>query len=151
VERLSRAPADGDRAPDEWVERLLAQIADRVRASATVEAAFGPPCTVGDRTVIPVARVLYGYGAGGGSGEPGGGSKGAAGSGGGGGAGVRVVPIAAIEIAPGGTRVLPIVDVATLATRAFVFAAVVALLGLLLGQRPERPNRHLGLANRTKS
>jgi uncharacterized spore protein YtfJ len=124
-------------------ERLLAQVAERINGRATVEAAFGPPCTVGDRTVIPVARIFYAFGGGGGSGT---GPAGAAesplgsgsGSGGGGGAGVRVVPVAVIEVTPERTRVRPIVDVATLATRVFVFAGVVAALGLILRRRPGR-------------
>jgi uncharacterized spore protein YtfJ len=120
-------------------ERLLAQVAERINGRATVEAAFGPPCTVGDRTVIPVARVFYAFGGGGGNGTgptAAAESRAGSGSGGGGGAGVRVVPVAVVEVTPDRTRVRPIVDVATLATRAFVFAGVVTALGLILGRRP---------------
>jgi hypothetical protein len=122
VETASSRPAAGNGASGP-AERLLAQVADR--------------------TVIPVARVFYAFGGGGGGGGGGSGPAEAAtresGSGsGGGGAGVRIVPVAVIEVTPDRTRVRPIVDVATLATRAFVFAAFVTALGLILGRRPDR-------------
>ena len=132
---------DASGAPSGAAERLVAQIADRIRGRTNVEAAFGSPCTVGDRTIIPVARVFYAFGGGGGGGsgpfDEAGNARGS-GSGGGGGAGVRVVPMAVIEVTPERTRVRPIVDVAALATRAFVLAGFVAAVGLIVGRRPGR-------------
>jgi uncharacterized spore protein YtfJ len=136
VETLTRGPGVNGAAAGP-AERLLARIAERIDGRTTVEAAFGPTYAVGDRTVIPVARVFYGFGAGGGWSAATDGQAGP-GSGGGGGAGVRVVPVAVIEVTPERTRVRPIVDVATLATRAFAFAGLVAALGLILGRRPNR-------------
>ncbi len=47
-------------------------IVEQVREQAGVEAVFGDPVTAEGRTVIPVARVSYGFGGGFGPGAPGG-------------------------------------------------------------------------------
>jgi uncharacterized spore protein YtfJ len=73
----------------------------------------GEPVHHGDTTVIPVAKVAYGFGAGGGrrpitrSPQGAGSSAEPAGSeaqGGGGGGGARLTPIGALEVGPRGTR-----------------------------------------------
>ena len=45
---------------------ILRTLGDRFQTSASVKSVFGDPITVGDKTVIPVARIRYGMGAGGG-------------------------------------------------------------------------------------
>ena len=52
----------------ETADQMIASIAERLRSSARVEVAFGESRVVGDRTIIPVARVAYGFGGGAGSG-----------------------------------------------------------------------------------
>ena len=52
----------------ETAEQMLTNIADRLRSSARVEVAFGESRVVGDRTIIPIACVAYGFGGGAGSG-----------------------------------------------------------------------------------
>ncbi len=88
------------------VVRDLAQIPER----ATAGSCFGVPTTAGERTVIPVAEVVYGLGVGWG----GGGSKRDeaedSGGGGGGGGGSRIRGVAVIEVAPDGVRVHPVRD-----------------------------------------
>ena len=64
------------------VSDTLTKITDRLQASATTKTVYGDPLSVDGRTLIPVARVRYGFGAGGGNG---GGDNGSEGSGGGGG------------------------------------------------------------------
>jgi uncharacterized spore protein YtfJ len=113
---------------------LLALLRERLQTGALAETVYGPSRTVGDRTIIPVARVAYGFGLGGGASPTSAGAG--AGSGGGGGAGVKATPVAVVEISPGGTRIIPIVDVGQIVTRAFVFAGCMALAGMLLGRRP---------------
>ena len=79
---------------------------------ATAAACFGTPVTAGERTVIPVADIQYGFGAGWGAGwgtsetNP----THSGGRGGGAGGGARTRAIAVIEITPQGVRVLPIED-----------------------------------------
>ncbi len=81
-------------------------------ASGGANAAFGEPRTVGDRTIIPAAEVMRGFGFGMGSGEgrtPGEEQAGG-GSGGGAGGGTRTRPVAAIVVGPEGVHVEPIID-----------------------------------------
>jgi hypothetical protein len=73
---------------------VIEDLADRVGARASVSAAFGDPVVRGALTVVPVARVAWGFG--GGSGED---PQGAGGTGAGGGSMVR--PIGYLEITDG--------------------------------------------------
>ncbi len=84
---------------------ILRTLGDRLQTSASVKNVFGDPITVGDKTVIPVARIRYGLGAGGGgishdnsSGTDTAGGK----SGGGGGGGMIATPKGVLEISPAG-------------------------------------------------
>ena len=117
-----------------------------------VDAVFGKPQTVGDRVLIPVAEIAYGFGAGMGTGGPCDccddydeeaaeccecacegecddececechTEHGEVAGGGGGGGGGRARPIAYIEVGPEGTSVEPIMD-----------EQKIALAGMLLG------------------
>ena len=97
--------------------RELARIPERAR----VDASFGAASTSGERTIIPVAEVMYGFGMGFGGGTSA--EKGDSGSGGGGGGGSRVRGVAVIEVAPDGVRVHPVVDVTAIALAGITFAA----------------------------
>ncbi|KAB1194107.1 hypothetical protein GJR96_11970 [Haloferax sp. MBLA0076] len=63
---------------------------------------YGDPITVGERTVVPVARIAYGIGMGGGSGIDESGEEGGEGYGGGG--GVHATPVGVVEVTPDETR-----------------------------------------------
>ena len=74
---------------------------------ATVSSVYGEPITAGNKTVIPVARIAYGFGGGLGSskahrGETQGPQLG--GEGGGGGLGVVAMPVGVVEVTPQATR-----------------------------------------------
>lgn len=96
------------------IQELLDAFAD-LREKADVNTCFGTPVTIEGRTVIPVAKVAYGFGMGVGRGiateedleET---SGGAGGAGGGGGGGVIAHPLAAVEVTSEGVWVDPIVD-----------------------------------------
>ena len=100
------------------VKETLQSIGERLQTGATVKAVFGDPVTAGDRTVIPVARVRFGFGAGGSDNE-----------GGGGGGGVRADPAGMIEISPAGTtfKAFPLPDYPRVAI-AFALGILVAKL-----------------------
>lgn len=94
---------------------------EQIYQKANVKTAFGEPQTIGERTIIPVARVGYGLGLGFGEGEkpaePFGspqdreeGEVEAAGAGGGGGGGGMAAPIAVVEVTDEETKVIPITD-----------------------------------------
>lgn len=78
------------------VDRFLDRLAERIGGRASVKAVFGEPIERGDLTVVPVARVRWGFGGGSGSSEA---EAKASGSGGGG--GVAADAIGYIEIRSG--------------------------------------------------
>jgi uncharacterized spore protein YtfJ len=101
---------------------------------ATVSSVYGDPVTAGNKTVIPVARIAYGFGGGMGTskalrGETSGAQLG--GEGGGGGGGVVAVPVGVVEVTPEATRFIRFNG-----TRRLIGAALTGLmLGMLLGRR----------------
>jgi uncharacterized spore protein YtfJ len=128
-------------------EALLSRIGE-VQERATVKTVFGEPYQIDGRTIIPIARVAYGFGFGGGraNGSPPDAAEAASGTarrepgrrtakaaagepaadsgagGGGGGAGISVRPVAVLEISGAETKFRPIVDVTRL-----------VIAGMLLG------------------
>jgi uncharacterized spore protein YtfJ len=92
VESVEREATERAGADTGFFERLVADLGDR----AGVGAVYGDPVTTGDRTVVPVARVAYGFGGGSGAGEDG--------EGFGSGGGLSASPIGALEVDPEGTR-----------------------------------------------
>lgn len=93
---------------DKWMD-----VFQGLKETATVEKVFGPPQTMGDRTIIPVAEVAYAFGGGFGKGkkkEPAEGEEAPEGEGGGGGGRVKARPVAVLEVTPEGLCVVPIRD-----------------------------------------
>jgi uncharacterized spore protein YtfJ len=90
------------------LEKFIEGLGEKVSGRATVNTVFGEPVSVGDKKVITVARVAYGFGGGAG----GGGNKQIetsklpvlAGEGGGGGGGIAAMPVGVVEITPQTTR-----------------------------------------------
>jgi uncharacterized spore protein YtfJ len=83
------------------IERLLRTLSERLGAVADARAVFGEPVTQGDVTVIPVARIVGGFGGGGGPEIPRAGHvKGGLGAG----AAFVTLPIGFIEIRQGHAR-----------------------------------------------
>ena len=100
---------------------LVRGIAQSLQDSLTVRTVYGEPITAGNITIVPVARVTFGFGGGGGGGSgslPAGeeldaARRGAGGVGGGGGAGGGagggfVQPIGYIEITENASRWVPV-------------------------------------------
>jgi uncharacterized spore protein YtfJ len=90
------------------VPDVFRNVVERLQTSAGVKTVFGEPVSAEGKTIIPVARVRYGFGGGGGT-APGIGSESgdddrSEALGGGGGGGVEVTPVGFIEITPGETR-----------------------------------------------
>jgi uncharacterized spore protein YtfJ len=83
---------------------LLQSLKDGILSQASVKAIYGEPVSAQGKTIIPVAKIMYGYGAGAGTGGVG--DARARGEGGGGGGGVRVIPMGVIEV----TRFISISD-----------------------------------------
>jgi uncharacterized spore protein YtfJ len=114
------------------VAESLRLLGDNLQIGASVRNVYGDPVSVGGRTVIPIARVSYGFGAGGGVGgreeaDP---ERG----GSGGGAGMSARPVGALEITEAGTRFIPFMSPASLS----VALTIGFLIGLAIGRRPAR-------------
>jgi len=111
---------------------LLQSLKESILSQANVKAIYGEPISAHGKTVIPVAKIMYGYGAGAGTGGVG--DSSARGEGGGGGGGVRAIPVGVIEVSDQDTRFVPITDRKRLA------GAIIAGIGLgmLLGWRRRR-------------
>lgn len=89
-------------------QALLQSLKESVLAQASVKAIYGEPISAHEKTIIPVAKITYGFGAGAGTGGLG--EKSTRGEGGGGGGGVRAVPVGVVEISKQQTRFVPITD-----------------------------------------
>jgi uncharacterized spore protein YtfJ len=111
---------------------LLQSLKDGVLSQASVKAIFGDPISAQGKTVIPVAKIMYGYGAGAGTGGVG--DTSARGEGGGGGGGVRAIPIGVIDITDQQTRFVPITDRKRLGGAVLIGIG----LGILLSWRRRR-------------
>ena len=111
---------------------ILQSLKESILSQASVKAIYGEPISANGKTVIPVAKIMYGYGAGAGTGGVG--DTSARGEGGGGGGGVRAIPVGVIEISDQQTCFVPITD------RKKLTGAVLAGIGLgmLLGWNARR-------------
>lgn len=118
------------------VKDTLEALADRLQTTG-VRTIFGEPISAEGRTIIPVARVAYGFGGGGGSGQRPGQPGDAAGEGAGGGGGVRAVPAGVVEITSEQTRFLRFDEWRPLAAA----AAVGFALGVMVAKLASRPGR----------
>ena len=103
---------------------LLQSLKDSILTQANVKSVYGEPIAAQGKTIVPVAKIIYGYGAGAGTGGMG--DSKARGEG-----GARAIPVGVIEIADQQTRFVPISD------RKKLTGAVAAgiALGLWLGWR----------------
>ncbi|HEV2395649.1 MAG TPA: spore germination protein GerW family protein [Candidatus Sulfotelmatobacter sp.] len=86
---------------------LLQSLKDSI-LTANVKTVYGEPIAAQGKTIIPVAKIMYGYGAGAGTGGVG--ESKARGEGGGGGGGARAVPVGVVEVSDQQTRFVPITD-----------------------------------------
>jgi uncharacterized spore protein YtfJ len=104
------------------LEEMLNRIG-QVHDRASVKTVFGEPFQVNGRTIIPIAKVQYGFGFGVGRSKEKEKDEEESGEGGGGGAGVSIRPIAVLEITGQETKVKPVMDVTRLALAGMLLAA----------------------------
>ena len=97
-------------------ENLLEQLSNGLGQSATIKNLFGEPVQSNNRTIIPVAKISYGFGGGFGQGRKKSGLEKASfadasgdgsGEGGGGGAGLSASAKGVFEITPTSVRFIP--------------------------------------------
>ena len=109
---------------------LLEKIGDSLGSTASVKTVFGEPIHTEGKTVVPVAKVAYGFGAGVGHGHLKSNGSGEQPEGGGGGGGVRAFPAGALEITQDHTRFVAFPNLRV------ILAALGA--GILIGQFVQR-------------
>jgi uncharacterized spore protein YtfJ len=86
---------------------------EEMREKANVSAVYGEPVQVGERTIIPVADIKYGFGLGYGEGSAGEDEEEeleTRGQGGGTGGGVAARPVAVIEVSDEGVQIKSVTD-----------------------------------------
>src|SRR5947208_13772068 len=105
---------------------FVERIADIIQVNANAKQVYGEPVERNGTTIIPVARVQWGFG--------GGGLGRGAGERGGGGGGARAIPTGYIELHDGTSRFRPIVDVT--GGTALIAAAVARMIFGVLMARP---------------
>ncbi len=108
-------------------ENALSRLAERLGAKAAASAVFGTPVERDGVTVIPVARVRWGFGGGGGSGRK---EKDQDGWGGGG--GVQAAPLGFIEVKDGGAQYRRVHDPLRLAIAALLLPLSLAAAGAVM-------------------
>jgi uncharacterized spore protein YtfJ len=79
------------------MHELLHSLSEKLQSGASVKSVYGEPIETQGKTIVPVARVAFGFGGGSGKREDR--------SGGGGGA--HSTPLGVIEITPQATRFVP--------------------------------------------
>ena len=123
-------------------KELIEGAVERLRASASVKTVYGDPIVIDGKTVIPVAKVAYGFGAGHGSGThekktPEGKSP-VEGEGEGAGGGVAAKPVGVVEITGQETKFVQFGAPKKLVITALVGAGLGVGLGLLLGRKSSK-------------
>jgi uncharacterized spore protein YtfJ len=110
---------------------ILQKIGETLGSTATVKSVFGEPIHANGKTVVPVAKVAYGFGGGFGAGKNIVHAE-RQGEGGGGGGAVRAFPAGALEITDKSTRFVPFMELKWLVA---VFTAGAALGSLIVMRR----------------
>jgi uncharacterized spore protein YtfJ len=115
-------------------KELIEGAVDHLRSSASVKTVYGDPITAEGKTVIPIAKVAYGFGGGSGEKRVEGNGKAPA-EGGGVGGGVVARPVGVVEITNGETKIVRFGETKKLAITTLVGSALGLVLGFLAGRR----------------
>src|SRR5437773_4088133 len=94
----------------------LETMLEPISKSASVKSIYGDPISANGKTIIPVARVAYGFGGGSGRRQ----DPTSPGEGEGGGGGVYAMPAGVLEVTESGTRFIDLTDKRKLAAAALV-------------------------------
>ncbi len=121
-------------------KNLIEGAVEHLQTSAGVKAVYGTPITAEGKTVIPVAKVAYGFGVGSGKGtqdkmKAGNGKQPVGGEGAGAGGGVTAKPVGVVEITDEGTKFVQFGATKKLAFTALIGSGIGLVLGWLLGRK----------------
>ncbi len=101
-------------------KQLIDSAVEHLRASASVKTVYGEPVQVDGKTIIPVARVAYGF------------KKPESGPSAG---GVSAKPVGVVEVSGAETRFVPVAQTKKFAIIALIGSGVGLVLGWVLGRR----------------
>ncbi|MGH9469579.1 MAG: spore germination protein GerW family protein [Terriglobia bacterium] len=113
------------------VQDIIQSIAEKAQSSAHVKTVYGEPVVSGNKSVVPVAKVAYGFGGGGGVRGRAAEEREGKDEGGGGGGGCKVIPLGVVEITDGQTRYIPF----SLAPKVAGGLLAGLIFGYLMGRR----------------
>lgn len=114
-------------------KELIGSAVEHLRTSASVKTVYGDPVVVDGKTIIPVARVAYGFGGGVGRKEKGDGHQPSEGEGAGG--VVSAKPVGLVEISGEETKFVPFGQTKKLALAGLMGSGLGLILGLVLGRK----------------
>jgi len=117
-------------------KELIDSAVEHLHAAAGAKTVYGDPLTIDGRTIIPVARVAYGFGGGTGTKKAGDGEPGNEGEGAGG--GISAKPVGVVEVDQHGARFVPVAQTKKLAIAALIGAGVGLVVGVMLRGRGAR-------------
>jgi uncharacterized spore protein YtfJ len=126
-------------------KELIDGAVEHLRSNASVKAVYGNPISAEGKTVIPVAKVAYGFGAGTGSGsrfkknEHGKSPADGKGEGEGAGGGVAARPVGVVEITDHETRFVQFGAPKKLAISALIGTGIGLAFGWFLGRKTTKP------------
>ena len=106
--QAASAAADAERAAHGPQDQFLEKLAERVGSKATIKAVFGDPIERNGTTIVPVAKVRWGFGGGTGTGPSSEAADAPVGTGTGAGGGATAEPIGYLEIGNQGAAFKPI-------------------------------------------
>jgi uncharacterized spore protein YtfJ len=102
------AASKAERAASGPQDAFLEKLAERVGGKASIKAVFGEPISRNGKTIVPVAKIRWGFGGGTGTGPSSQAADAPVGTGPGAGGGVTAEPIGYLEIGDEGAAFKPI-------------------------------------------
>ncbi|ABE52470.1 GerW family sporulation protein [Methanococcoides burtonii] len=85
------------------LEDVMKEVTSELERLVSAKTVVGEPVIAGDKTILPITKVSFGFGSGGGEGSKGGSESG---FGGGGGGGAKIEPVAFLVISDEGVRLM---------------------------------------------
>ncbi|MFQ5656410.1 MAG: GerW family sporulation protein [Candidatus Methylomirabilales bacterium] len=116
------------------LQQFFRSLGDQLQKGGGIKTVYGEPTVVQGRTLIPVARVAYGFGGGSRANKKGKSAEQTEGSEGGGGGGFSASPVGVVEVTKEETRFVSVGE-----ERRLGWALIIGFfLGILLGRRRSR-------------
>jgi len=117
---------------------LIESAVEHLRTSASVKTVYGDPVVVDGKTIIPVARVAFGFGGGSGTKklpETEDGEQSSDQTGEGAGGGMAAKPVGVVEISGEDTKFVPFAQTKKLAFAGLIGSGIGLVLGMMLHRR----------------